>query len=166
MGCSPQIQAEDMKMMEVSNSVVPYNHKISSSNGIEDGDNIWKPTESFWVYDSPAAGLTQFFVWKSGRTDTPNRYRITTTHDPNGWEYSESFYARLPINGSCDRPTASPTKAPTAAPTISLAPSGAPTAAPTASPTSAITEAPTAAPTAGPTAAPSVAATTLTPTPC
>jgi hypothetical protein len=151
--CSPQIQAEDMKLMEVSNSVAPYNHKISSSNGIEDGD-IWKPRESFLVYDSPAVGLTQFFVWKSGRTDTPKRYRITTTSDPNGWEFSENFFARLPINGSCDRPTASPTKSPTAAPTVSLAPSGAPTVSPSAGPTAATTEAPTAATTEAPTASP------------
>jgi len=151
--CSPQIQAEDMKLMEVSNSVAPYNHKISSNNDIEDGD-IWKPRESFWVYDSPAEGLTQFFVWKSGRTDTPKRYRITTTSDPNGWEYSESFFARLPINGSCNRPTASPTKAPSAAPTVSLAPSGTPTVSPSAGPTAATTEAPTTVTTEAPTASP------------
>lgn len=161
--CSPQIQAEDMKLMEVSNSVAPYNHKISS-NDIEDGD-IWKPRESFWVYDSPAEGLTQFFVWKSGRTDTPKRYRITTTSDPNGWEYSESFHARLPINGSCDRPTASPTKTPTAAPTVSLAPSGAPTAAPTASPTLGTTYSPTTSPTTAITASPTKASIAPTATP-
>ena len=97
--CAPRIPTEDMKMMEVSFSVDPYNHKIST-NGNEDGDmyDAWEPRESFWVYDAPAEGLTHFFVWKNA-----NRYAITASSSAWGWEYSESFYARrIPTNGSCD----------------------------------------------------------------
>merc|ERR1711865_699380 len=102
--CSPRIPTEDMKLMEVSFSVDPYNHKIST-NGNEDGDmyDAWEPRESFWAYDSPAEGLTHFFVWKSDPTDIPNRYVITVKSTAPAWEYSESFYAReIPLNGSCD----------------------------------------------------------------
>ena len=102
--CAPRIPTEDMKMMEVSFSGDPYNHKISTK-GIDDGDmyDYWEPRESFWVYDAPAEGLTHFFVWKSGETDLPDRYRINTSSNENDWEYSESFFARqIPINGSCD----------------------------------------------------------------
>jgi len=102
--CSPRIPTEDMRLMEVSFSVDPYNHKIST-NGNEDEDmyDAWEPRESFWVYDSPAEGLTHFFVWKSDPTDIPNRHVITVKSSAPAWEYSESFFARrIPLNGSCD----------------------------------------------------------------
>ena len=172
--CSPRLPTEGMKMMEVSFSVEPFYHHKISTQGIEDEYSGWEPRETLWVYDSPAEGLTNFFVYKykGGRTYVI----LTTASNPKDYEYSESFYARLPEDGSCERATASPTKAPiapTAPPTN--APTAAPTVAPTISPTTtAITKSPTKtsiaptapptnAPTASPTASPTVAP-TISPT--
>jgi len=178
--CSPRIPTEGMKMMEVSFTVDLTTHYKISTQGIEDGSYLpWEPRETFWVYDAPAEGLTHFFVFKKPSVSKlSNYYKISTALDATvyGMEYSESFFARRPENGSCDTATASPTKAPiapTAPPTS--APTVSPTVAPTISPTTpAITEsptktsiAPTAPPTNAPTASPTVAPTvapTISPT--
>merc|ERR1712227_839373 len=62
--CAPRFptNTEGMKLMEVSFSAGPYNHKIASSgNNFNDPYDKWEVKESFWVYNKPAKGLTQFF---------------------------------------------------------------------------------------------------------